>query len=99
MKRKAWSVISSSMVSIRSDHALRFNVGPEMHGGGVVPEEEGLIRFVSLVDETQSVVGYFVVDGLHQIGPRFAFQRGSGNAWRWCCTRGRRAYPLCEPRR
>jgi hypothetical protein len=23
----------------------------------------------------------------------------SGNAWRWCCTRGRRAYPPCEHRR
>ena len=42
-------------------------VRPEMHGRGVVPEEERLVGLVRLVDEAQRVLRDLVVDGLHAL--------------------------------
>jgi len=42
-------------------------VGPEMHRRGVVPEEDRLIRLAHLVDGSQRMFRYFVVDGFHPL--------------------------------
>ena len=42
-------------------------VGAEMHAGGVVPEEERLLRLVLLVDEFQRALRDFVVDRFHPL--------------------------------
>ena len=48
-------------------HVLVGAVRPEVHGRRVVPEEEGLVRLVRVVDEAQGVRGHFLVDGLHAL--------------------------------
>jgi hypothetical protein len=42
-------------------------VGPEMHRGGVVPEEKGLAVLVRLVHEIERMFGNLVIDSLHAL--------------------------------
>jgi hypothetical protein len=42
-------------------------VGPEVHGRGVPPDEERLVRLMRVVYEAHGVFGDLVVDGLHPL--------------------------------
>ena len=42
-------------------------VRPEMHGGGVVPEEERRVGPVRLVNEFERALRHLIVDGLHSL--------------------------------
>ena len=46
---------------------LRGAVGPEVHGGGVVPEEERLLGLGRVGHEAERVLGDLLVDGLHPL--------------------------------
>jgi hypothetical protein len=42
-------------------------VGPEVHCGRIVPQEEGLSFVVDLLDEGERVLSYLVIDGFHAL--------------------------------
>src|SRR4029450_6232882 len=47
-------------------HALRLGMGPQVHVGGVEPDEERRLCLVLAVDEAEGVLQDLVVDGLHR---------------------------------
>jgi hypothetical protein len=46
---------------------LFWDAGPQVHMGGVKPNEEGFTIRMSLLDELDSAFGCIVIDGLHAL--------------------------------
>ena len=46
---------------------LFLEVGPDVHAGGVPPEEERLVGLLGAVHEVEGLGGDFLVDGFHAL--------------------------------